>query len=125
MINLDDRYSVRLVLCSNDETVCDGRGDVVFESDAVLAACEAASKTLLDLTDEIPDWCSNYSDWHGGRHYKARDGFGIVAVHYCVNDLYIHADRVPADLRKRVTEWVDAANKAADAAFDLFLEPRG
>jgi len=89
IIEVEPLYALVITLCSNAETVEDGRD--LAPSDAGEVTRQAVSAACVALEKIIPAayWCdqsSNFSDWHGGRFAGRNLGCGWCHIYAMTRD---------------------------------------
>ena len=112
---------MKVIICSNDETLLDGRDvDPLIAEEVTIAMVKAAHKVIRDGTDENLDAVadSNFSAWHGGRHslYQCGRIVGGKPWAFTTGWLACHEEDVPAWLQ-------DVMWKAHQAMEDIVSDP--
>ena len=108
----------KIIICSNDETICDGYTDeetAAWNAEIASAYAEAAAKVICDATvdgkDVEHETESFYAHWHGGKHAKAGAVIGGKTYGYSAGWVVCHDVDPP--------QWVkDLCEKAAKAGAD-------
>jgi hypothetical protein len=72
LIELTETWAIRVTICSNPETVCEGR-EIDFPGDVTRRAVDAGQVVVMEWTPgcQAANEDSFFPHWHGGTHYTA------------------------------------------------------
>ncbi len=72
LIELTETWALRITICTNAETVCDGRDVGPWEKEVTREVASAGQEVVTAWTPgcEAADEESFFADWHGGEHYR-------------------------------------------------------
>lgn len=115
----------KIIVCSNDETICDGYTDDrsdAWAKEIGTVFVQAAAKVIDDARfsgRDVELACdSSFREWHGGRHYKCGGRVGAVpAWGYSAGLVVCHAQDPP----HWVAELCEAAAQAGADARDAYV----
>ena len=110
-----------IIICSNDETICDGHSNedtAAWNVEIAAAYTDAAAQVICDAAQGgqgpmVVDYNIDrfYANWHGGKHAKAGAVIGGKNYGYKIGWVVCHSVNPP--------QWAkDLIDKAAQAGAD-------
>ena len=131
-IEITNRFGIEVVICGNDEALCDALHiDHSEWSDAATEIVEAISDNLFDATGELCECSTQFRDWHG-KHWDAR--IGKVACRTLTREIEVDEDgdefpgewkwtkydKMPAEAKNKIIKLLNDADDAGIAAAEKF-----
>lgn len=128
VVEINNRFGIEIVLCSNAETVCDGYEIETHDwQDATDLIVRAMRDAIYDRTGEFVDDNRTFRDWHG-KHWDRC--IGRVACRTLTREIEVDEDGdeepsdwkwinfsdMPEDVRKTVDEILNVGDDAGIAA---------
>ena len=112
-----------IIICSNDETICDGHVDHLAEAWGseisaayVMAAAEVIDAARYDEKDVDYETESFFAHWHGGKHTKVDVVLGGVTYGYGIGLVVCHTEDCPQWIKDLCDKAEAAGSKARDEA---------
>jgi len=128
-IQLSPLYAIRITICTNAETLLDGRdveAAAATEAEIVSEAASAANQIFFDRLGGYAETDSFFPNWHGGKFRRATLSVGSCAASVLSRDSvdgeWNHArwNDLSLDNQLSITEALDEANTSMDTVFDAW-----
>lgn len=133
IIEVSKTHGLIITLCSNSETICDGREVGAWEKETTQAAISDARVAMEKILSAAwgCDECSYFREWHGGRYYGRSLGWGNCYISAVEREITVEDDEevegewewvadaeVPAEVKTIAERLADAANAAIEARLE-------